>query len=95
VACLLKAGISESTRTSIARQWLGNHVSCITVWQTNTYITDHYHGNESLNSGISAVTNTLEAVVSEYRKLKGSTRCSVLSRQRTLLSRWLTKITDI
>jgi hypothetical protein len=38
VVCRLKAGISESERASIARQCLGNHVSCITVW-----VTKHVH----------------------------------------------------
>jgi hypothetical protein len=41
-------------------------------WQTrsrgNAYITVSYHGNESFNSGVSAVTNTLAAVVSEKQK---------------------------
>jgi hypothetical protein len=32
VACRLKGGISESERKSIARQRLGNQVSCIIVW---------------------------------------------------------------
>jgi hypothetical protein len=44
------------------------HCSC-----DNTYITDRYHGNESLNSKVPAVTSPLAAVVSENRKLKGST----------------------
>jgi hypothetical protein len=34
-------------------------------------MTDRYHGNESLNIGVSAVRNTLAAVVSEYREFDG------------------------
>jgi hypothetical protein len=67
VACRLKAVISESERTSVARQRLSHYVS----WETNVYVTDHYHGNESLNSGAFAVTDTLAMVGSELRKLKG------------------------
>jgi hypothetical protein len=48
-----EAGISESLQTSIARQRLGNHVSCITSCET-------------------------------IRKLKGSTRCSLLGWQDCL-----------
>jgi hypothetical protein len=59
------------------------------------YITDCYQGNQSLNSGVPAVTNTLVAVVSGNRKLKGPTRCSLLSRQRILLRGWLTELTGI
>jgi hypothetical protein len=58
------------------------------------YITDRYHGNESLNSGFSVVTNTLAAVVSENRKLNPLRWCSLLRWQRTLLRRWLTEITN-
>jgi hypothetical protein len=53
---------------------------------------DRYHGNEDLNSGVSAVTNTLAAVVSKERELNSSRRFSVRSRQRTLLRGWLTEI---
>jgi hypothetical protein len=38
VACRLKAGISESERTFIARQRLGNQVSCIIVWVTIKHV---------------------------------------------------------
>jgi hypothetical protein len=36
----------------------------------------------------------LAAVVSENRKFKGLTRCSLFSWQRTLLTGWLTELTD-
>jgi hypothetical protein len=38
VAGRLKAGISESERTSIARERLGNDFPCIIVWETNTFM---------------------------------------------------------
>jgi hypothetical protein len=61
---------------SVARQRFGNHVSLSlfgrqTRSRGNVYITYSYHGNERLNSGVPAVTNTLAVVVSENRKLKG------------------------
>jgi hypothetical protein len=37
----------------------------------NEYIKDCYHRNESLNSRVSAVTNTLAAIVSELREIEG------------------------
>jgi hypothetical protein len=75
VACRLKARISESQRTSVARQRLGNHGSFtiageLTRSRGNAYIIDRYHGNESPNSGASEVTNPLVVVASELRKLK-------------------------
>jgi hypothetical protein len=45
---------------------LGDNLTCS---RGNAYLTDRYHGNKSLNSGISAVSKTLAAAVSEYRKL--------------------------
>jgi hypothetical protein len=101
VACRLKARISESERTSIARQRLGNHVFCIIVCVTSKHVhvaTRTWHivttENESINSGIPSITDTLSAVVSENKKLKGPTRCSLFGLQRTLLRGLLTEIWD-
>jgi hypothetical protein len=51
----------------------------------SAYVEDPYHGNESLKSVVSAVTNTLAAVVLEYRKLEGSTKCSPLGWRKIVL----------
>jgi hypothetical protein len=50
---------------------------------------DRCHGNESLNTGVLAVTNPLAAAVQKYRKLKYSRGRPLSSRQRTLLRWWL------
>jgi hypothetical protein len=76
VACRLKAWISESERTSVARQRLR---------QLNAYVIDRSCRNESNNNGVCAVTKPLAAAVSKWRKLKRSRRCPLSSRQRTLL----------
>jgi hypothetical protein len=55
VGCRLKAGKSESGQMSIARQWLGNHVSCIIVWVT----IKHVH----------VATRTLQIVTTEMKAL--------------------------
>jgi hypothetical protein len=94
VASRLKPGISESERESITRQRLGNHVSCIIACETIKYVhvatrtlRDRYNENDSLNSGVPAVTNTLAAVISECRKLKDLTRCSLLGSRKIVLRR--------
>jgi hypothetical protein len=76
----LKAGISESERPSIARQRLGNLVSCIIVWVTNAFTrkriqrqTVSYVTDRTIS--VSAVTNTSAVVASETKKLQGSTWC--------------------
>jgi hypothetical protein len=43
---------------------------------------------------VSAERSTLAVVASENRKLKGSTGCSLSSRQRIILREWLTELTD-
>jgi hypothetical protein len=47
VGCRLKAGMSELERMSTVRQRLGNHISCIIAWVTNTFTWQHVH-NRSL-----------------------------------------------
>jgi hypothetical protein len=76
VVCRLRAGISESERTSVASQRVHNRP---------------YHGNESLRSGVSGVTNPLAGYI-EIKKTEGFQKCPLSSRQRILLRRWLTEI---
>jgi hypothetical protein len=61
VACRLKAGISESERPSIARERLGNQVSCIIVWVTikRVYVATRTY---------QIVTTEMKALTVEFRR---------------------------
>jgi hypothetical protein len=85
----LKAGIiSESDWPSIARQRLGNQVSCIIVWVTIKHVHTTTH-----TQAINCKTLRVNGGVFVNGKLNPS-RCSLFSRQRILLIGWLTELTD-
>jgi hypothetical protein len=84
---LLKAGISKSERLSIARQQLGNQVSCIIVWVTNTFTWQCIHRKPTVRR-----CESME--VFSWMDKFNPWRCSLSSRQRILLRGWLTELTD-